>query len=94
MNIEPTLYLLHVTDVWDWNPLENLKSTFAWVKLPHYKSRYVVAKIIFDMSTFSFLNLSLYQQDSYREHHSTIVHCRFSSNGRMVGSADADGIVK
>lgn len=33
-------------------------------------------------------------QDSYKEHHSAIVHCRFSSSGRMIGSADADGIVK
>ncbi|KAL9983840.1 hypothetical protein ACROYT_G006080 [Oculina patagonica] len=33
-------------------------------------------------------------QDGYKEHHSAIVHCRFSSSGRMIGSADADGIVK
>ena len=35
-----------------------------------------------------------FYQDGYKEHHSEIVHCRFSSSGKMIGSADADGIVK
>ncbi|XP_031557069.1 WD repeat-containing protein 91-like [Actinia tenebrosa] len=33
-------------------------------------------------------------QEEYKEHRSSIVHCRFSSSGRVIASADADGIVK
>lgn len=44
-----------------------------------------------DHKSKHFLCLS---QDVYKEHHSAIVHCKFSSSGRMIGSADADGIVK
>lgn len=39
-------------------------------------------------------NVFSYMQEEYKEHHSSIVHCRFSSSGRVIASADADGIVK
>lgn len=47
-----------------------------------------------DEEEINFRPFIFLSQESYREHHSAIVHCRFSSNGRMVASADADGIVK
>ena len=33
-------------------------------------------------------------KEEYKEHHSAIVHCRFSASGKTIASADADGIVK
>ena len=49
---------------------------------------------MFNSESVSLTSKIFLPQDGYKEHHSAIVHCRFSSSGRMIGSADADGIVK
>ncbi|XP_064631219.1 WD repeat-containing protein 91-like [Lineus longissimus] len=36
----------------------------------------------------------LLSQEEYNEHHSSILHCRFSESGKVIASLDVDGIVK
>ncbi|XP_048584812.1 WD repeat-containing protein 91 isoform X2 [Nematostella vectensis] len=58
---------------------------------PSMKGRTSQPKNIDDCIPKPFIHLG---QEEYKEHHAAVTHCRFSSSGRTIASADTDGIVK